>query len=243
MPAETLRPLSLGELLDVSFVQYRRLFATLMGVTLVTSGPSVLIRLYLNQSGGVLVHPVLWLFAAFLSLFLSVIGVGATTHIVSDSYLGEELSVGAAFARVMPMIGPLTILSVLSSVAIGLGMIFFLVPGIIIGCGLAVATTALVLERLDAVAAMKRSWALTDGFRWKIFGALVVGFVLLLIPGMAFAALTFIPGIGILLEVVTALVSLVVTPFLYVLFTILYYDLRVRKEGFDLEMLTKHVRG
>ncbi len=243
MPAETLRPLSLGELLDVSFVQYRQLFATLMGVTLVTSGPSVLIRLYLNQSGGVLVHPVLWLFAAFLSLFLSVIGVGATTHIVSDSYLGEELSVGAAFARVLPMIGPLTVLSVLSSIAIGLGMIFFLVPGIIIGCGLAVATTALVLERLDAVAAMKRSWALTDGFRWKIFGALVVGFVLLLIPGMAFAALTFIPGIGTLLEVVAALVSLVVTPFLYVLFTILYYDLRVRKEGFDLEMLTKHVRG
>jgi hypothetical protein len=243
MPAEALRPLSLGELLDVSFVQYRQLFATLMGVTLVTSGPSVLIRLYLNQSGGLLVHPVLWLLAAFLSLFLSVIGVGATTHIVSDSYLGEELSVGAAFARVLPMIGPLTVLSVLSSIAIGLGMIFFLVPGIIIGCGLAVATTALVLERLDAVAAMKRSWGLTDGFRWKIFGALVVGFVLLLIPGMAFAALTFIPGIGVLLDIVTAVVSLVVTPYLYVLFTILYYDLRVRKEGFDLEMLTRHVRG
>jgi len=243
MTVEALRPLSLGELLDVSFVQYRRLFVTLMGVTLVTSGPAAVMRLYLDQAGGPFLRPGLWLVITFLSLFLSMVGVGATTHIVSDAYLGEELSVGAAFARVMPMIGPLTVLSVLSSLAIGLGMVAFLVPGIIVGCGLAVSTTALVLERLSAVAAMRRSWSLTEGFRGKIFLALLVAFALLMIPGIALAALTIVPGVGLLLDVLTAVVSLLVTPFLYVLFTILYYDLRVRKEGFDLEMLTRHVKG
>ena len=42
---------------------------------------------------------------------------------------------------------------------------------------------------------------------------------------------------GIALRLSSALLNILIYPFVYVLTTILYYDLRVRKEGFDLEML------
>jgi hypothetical protein len=42
---------------------------------------------------------------------------------------------------------------------------------------------------------------------------------------------------GIWVPVVALAGRLLLTPILYCLITLVYYDLRVRKEGFDLEML------
>ena len=43
------------------------------------------------------------------------------------------------------------------------------------------------------------------------------------------------------MEVVTSLLSILIYPFFYVVLTVLYYDLRVRKEGFDLELLASQM--
>jgi hypothetical protein len=43
--------------------------------------------------------------------------------------------------------------------------------------------------------------------------------------------------------VLQSLLSILVYPFLYVVLTVLYYDIRVRKEGFDLELLASSVAG
>jgi len=244
MPAPVLRPLSLGELLDTSFAIYRNLFGQLFLVAVVTSGLPNVLQVYIEFAGGVGENLIFWLGTALLSMVLAAVGVAATTFIVSDHYLGEGLSAGAAFGRAAPYVVRLVLLSVAASFLIGLGMLLLLVPGIIILCGLAVAPASLVLERLpSATAGLSRSWELTRGFRWKVLGTLIVVFLLLIIPSIAIGtlALVFSTIGGAPLEVASSIVIVVlgvlISPFYYVALTVLYYDLRVRKEGFDLEVL------
>lgn len=186
----------------------------------------------------------LWLFNTVFSVVLGAVGVGASTYIVSDHYMGDRLHAGAALGRVIPYVGRIILLSILSWLAVAGGFILLIVPGVIIACGLAVAAVALVIEGLpSAVAAMKRSWELTRGHRLKVFGAMCVALLLIMIPYMALGTLAAFGGLPILFGVAFVLLAMAISPFIYVAITVLYYDLRVRKEGFDLEMLTQALRG
>jgi hypothetical protein len=122
------------------------------------------------------------------------------------------------------------------------GLALLVVP-VFVFSGLSVATPALVLEDIGAGKAMSRSWALTKGFRLRIVGLLFVVLIVLMIPFLAIGAMGGAfqaePSTGsvVLVTVASGLVSLVVGPLLYCVLTLVYYDLRVRKEAFDLEML------
>jgi hypothetical protein len=158
---------------------------------------------------------------------LTVLVIGASATVVMLGMSALSLMVGSLF------------------LAMGVGMVVAVFVSIAVFCALAVTTPAMVLEETrSATAAMGRSLALTRGHRLRIFVALFVVIFLLLIPtialsGLAIAARRSESGsvvvLGILL--LTSLLQMLVYPFIYVLLTVLYYDLRVRKEGFDLEML------
>ncbi|HEU5048829.1 MAG TPA: glycerophosphoryl diester phosphodiesterase membrane domain-containing protein [Gemmatimonadales bacterium] len=109
--------------------------------------------------------------------------------------------------------------------------------------GLSIATPALVLERIPAGRAMSRSWQLTKKSRLRIIGLLFVVLVIVMIPMFGIGALAGIFGTDesrggiVFVTAVTGVISLMITPLLYCVLTLLYYDLRVRKEGYDLEVL------
>jgi hypothetical protein len=245
MTGYTLRPLSLGEVLDVAFSIYRKHFPVLLTIAVVTRVLPIAFNAYLTVSGGPFSNLVLWIIGSLLGLILGAIGVGATAFVISDGYLGNAPSASNAFHRALPYLGRLLMVSLLTGLAIFAGMLLIIVPGIIFACGLALSTQTLIFEDLpDAPSALRRSWSLTSGFRGKIFGALFVAGLLLYIPVLAlsgFAATALISGDAmvavILLATIPALLQVLIYPFFYAIFTVLYYDLRVRKEGFDLEML------
>ena len=113
--------------------------------------------------------------------------------------------------------------------------------------GLSIATPALVLEDIRAGRAMSRSWQLTKGFRLRIVGLLFVVMVIVLIPMFALGIIGGMFGSGesrtttVLFTAIIGVVSLIVTPLLYCVLTLLYYDLRVRKEGYDLEVMASEL--
>ncbi len=110
-------------------------------------------------------------------------------------------------------------------------------------CGYAVTTPVVVLENLGgAFDAFGRSWELTRSFKRKIFGIAVVAFLIVYVPIAAVATLgAFLriemPVVGQAIEVVSAALPIVVMPLLSCVFTLMYYDLRVRREAFDLQIL------
>lgn len=243
MPAPALRPLSLGEVLDVSFGLYRSRFAPLFVVSVVCQLLPALIMVYLRSGEDLLGNwPLLFAYYA-LAIILSALGVAASTFIVSDAYLGRQISAGNALGRALALLGRLVTITILSSLLIALGFILMIVPGLILFSGLVLSTVVTVLESpASATSAMGRSWELTKGYRGKVLLTTICAFLLLLVPSFAVEAiwslLGSIAGDGGVAQLVTSsLLSMLIYPFFYVVLTVLYYDLRVRKEGFDLEVL------
>jgi hypothetical protein len=144
------------------------------------------------------------------------------------------------------------------TVVLGLGLVVgFIITGILLVIFLvrySVAVPALVLENLSARQALKRSVALTRGFLWRL---LVVGILTVLIravvvllcqsPFTVVAMLATIKGgyPSVWLSIPSVLVGgacgAATAPLFMIGFALAYYDLRVRKEGFDLQLMMQHL--
>jgi hypothetical protein len=123
------------------------------------------------------------------------------------------------------------------------GLIWFVIW---VACGYGTTTPIVVLEDLpSSFDAFGRSWELTRGMRGKVFGTVVVTWLISqFMPSMVVGGLSGIIGLAgndalqPLLVVVASLMSIVLAPILPCALTLLYYDLRVRREAFDLEVLS-----
>jgi hypothetical protein len=135
--------------------------------------------------------------------------------------------------------------SVLFGVLGGVGLCWFIG---FVACGYGVTTPAVVLERLSSsFDAFSRSWDLTRGFRLKVFGvAAVTWLIAQLLPQLVVFTISFVilsasPALQPFLVVVTSLLSILLAPVMPCALTLLYYDLRVRREAFDLQMLSQEL--
>jgi hypothetical protein len=113
-----------------------------------------------------------------------------------------------------------------------------------VACGYGVTTPIVVLEQLgSSFDAFGRSWELSRGFKLKILGLATVAFLLCnIIPSQVLQALASAfmrttPALGIGLTAGSILLPLVLAPVVASVITLIYYDLRVRREAFDLQML------
>jgi glycerophosphoryl diester phosphodiesterase family protein len=251
-----LRPLTVGEILDTSFSLYRRHFSALATVALVCTGIPLVLRMFLEASGGFLVNLTLGVLYALSLVVLNLVATAATVFIVSESYLGRPLSAWDALRRATPYMGRILVCSLLMAIAVGLGFLLLLIPGVILAVGLALAIPAVVLEpRTSASGALSRSWELTRGARWRLFGLGITLLVLLYVPVVAITGLfaLLLPenagmfsggSLGMVMAIaVGGLVQMFIYPLFYCVLTVAYYDLRVRKEGFDLELLASTLQS
>lgn len=249
MAGPVLRPLSLGEILDVAFGLYRNLFLALLLVTLVTGAVPMALSVYIEAAGGILAQPSLYFLNLLLNAVLGAIAAAASTFIVSESYMGGRLTAGEAFSRAAPFAGRLIMLGIMTSFVVVLGFFLLIIPGLILLSGLALATPAMVIESLpSSTGAMGRSWSLTRDHRGKILSAIFVVGLLMYLPFLALGGIVAASvgeggpeqgntAVFLAMTAGAALLSSLVWPLFYCVLTVAYYDLRVRKEAFDLEVL------
>lgn len=179
-------------------------------------------------------------FGSFIALLLngvfSALSEAMIVFATFQALRSRGINPGESIARGLQRFWPVFWASVLVGIITGLGFLLLLIPGLIALCVWYVTIPACVVERLGATESMSRSSDLTAGYRWPIFGAaLVVGI----------AEIAGTAAIGALLRPET-LVAYVVVYFVWialvrayesVLATIIYHDLRVTKEGVDIEQL------
>lgn len=144
--------------------------------------------------------------------------------------------------------------ALLSALGSGLGLVFCIVPGVWLWTSWYVAVPTLLVEGTRPVAALKRSFQLVKQRFWPILGVgllawlisqvvvqllgLVVGLVAVVPSAMEAAETGTIDGGVFGVSVLAGSVASIVTvPFLAAVAVAAYFDLRVRFEGFDLEML------
>lgn len=177
----------------------------------------------------------------------SVLVQGATVKTAADVYQGQEpdwkQSIQFGFRRFFAILGAVLIVWVLSSI----GLIFYIVPGVWLFVMWSVTVPALVVEHIGPIAAVQRSFRLVRGRFWPAFGVvllsvLVYGTVsyLFSLAGSAFTlfAETGDLGVPIAASVISStLSSIIVQPFIAAVLIVLYFDLRVRAEGYDLQVM------
>jgi hypothetical protein len=133
-----------------------------------------------------------------------------------------------------------------------------LVPAVFFYLRFSFGTSTVVVEDLRGTKAMGRSWRLVRGLTWKVLGVtLLAGLIMIalfLVVGLLFAAISipFLqgsietgqgPGAGFyaLNTVVSAIAATLITPVFTLVTVLLYFDARIRKEGFDLAVMAEQL--
>ena len=169
-----------------------------------------------------------------------VVASAGAALVAATAYAGVHAdwrqSAVAALRRIIPII----VLTIVSAVAIGIGFVLILVPGIFLATSFAVATPALMIERVGPMESLKRSWNLATGERWRIFGAglsmIIIGVVAFgIIAAIIYLVLSGLTGLsdGDAAYYVQQIITLLSIPLSAAVGAVLYVDLKVRKEDLD----------
>lgn len=257
-----LRPMTTGELLDRTFFLYRRHFALFVGISALAYVPffaSQLIGVALQGSGTLAtIASVAWslvIAAAFMASYSA--AHGATVLAVSAVHLDQPTSVGAAYAPIKPRIPRLALIMLAGWIGIAVGLLLLVVPGIIFALMWALVIPVAVVENRGFSDSFARSRALTKGDRGRIFViyflfAVLTWIVVMVINTPLFAVIGFsrttdpaaIPvWVNVLGAVTGFLSNALVSPLLTIALSLVYYDERVRKEGYDIQLMVASLEG
>jgi hypothetical protein len=212
-----------------------------------------------QRRGGPSVEQVLAALAVGLPLgiitaLVSLVSMAAVIWLTSEAILGRAADVSTALRLGLGRLPSLLWMGILYGLAVGL--LFVTVIGIpfavFLGVGWALCYQANVIERRGGTAALGRSSQLVSGSRWRVLGTWILTsiltWILLSIPSFLVGILAGLGavmssnsehGVAILIDIVNGIVSAasqtLFTPLALIAMTLLYYELRVRKEAFDLE--------
>jgi hypothetical protein len=150
-------------------------------------------------------------------------------HIHALAMLGEgrEPSFGAVYRPAFRVLPVAAAAQIVAGVAIGVGLLAFVIPGVVVAVRLAVVAQVAAIERSDWMGALRGSFELTRGLGWHVLGAVVVAgvfeFALLAAAQAVAGSHTHVQqvilaiGVGTIGQSFTALVT-----------AVLYFDLKAR---------------
>jgi hypothetical protein len=267
--ATSLRPLSVGEILDAGIKVVTRHWKPLAGMIAILTGPLFVVYVLLLAS---IDKELLGLSATFSTSSTSstssadfgtteIVGFGLTYVLlfvtflvafvacfkaVSDAWLGSTPSIRRSLRFALRRFWSAGVLGIVAGVVVVIGLFLCIAPGIWIAIAWSLSLPALLFERIGPFAALQRSFSLIKGRWWASFLVCVVGYLMVSIiggviqlglEGIAEAATHDNTVVLAIAQVIGSTISAAVTyPYLAAVLTILYFDQRVRKEGFDLQL-------
>jgi hypothetical protein len=177
-----------------------------------------------------LLSGLLGVFGAFLAAIVGIVAAfllqAALVKAVEDVRDGRvDLSFSETLQAARPAVGRVAIASILAGIAIGIGLVLLIVPGLYLLTIWCLIVPVIVLEGAGVGTAFERSRQLVRGYGWQVFGTLVLVFLVLLaislvvsllLAGLPQAAREFIGSI---------VSGTLVSPFLALVLTLGYFRL------------------
>jgi hypothetical protein len=262
-----MRPQSVGELLDAAFAAVRRNFGSLVLCTLVVVVPVAILNTLIagltrerafdftapatvtqDEIGPLLAGSVA---AQVLSAVAQTLATAACLRTLGGDLVNAPAAARESLGFAVSRIGPLLWVAALFACALLVGLLMFLVGAIWLGVLFCLATPAVLFEDARGAEAMRRSWQLVTGHWWHVFAVqllaflfgLVVAFVLdALVAGVFLADSDAELANAVFVTFASIAAYAVALPVAAALLTYVYFDLRVRKEGFDHELLAARMR-
>ncbi|MGH2725616.1 MAG: glycerophosphoryl diester phosphodiesterase membrane domain-containing protein [Actinomycetota bacterium] len=250
-----------GEMLDAAITLYRRNYLPLMAIVAFVIVPysfleqSVLWsvvrpfedRLFLTPDEANAGVAVSLLFSALSFLVIQPFVTAAIARATAEVYLGGSPKIGQTYRFASSRTHSILWVTILTAFATIFGVLLVIIGAFLFFVRFYFSTTVVVVEGKKGTKAMRRSWRLAKGSFWKIFGTLLLAGILsaivaaiLTIPfGLAAERMGesgwFLSSLG------TSLAQVIVTPFSSIIGVLLYFDMRIRKEGFDLALMAQEV--
>jgi hypothetical protein len=133
---------------------------------------------------------ILSLIAIGVSVIAATLYQGMVVSLVRDVQDGSrDSSVGQLIEETWPVVLPLIGAGILAGIGIAIGLIIFIVPGLILLTIWSVIAPVIVVERSGAIDAFGRSRALVKGNGWQVFGVIIVVFLIATIASFVFRAI------------------------------------------------------
>jgi len=266
-----LPPRNLAELLDETFFIFGRHLKGFMLLVAVVQLPVSVATLVILEyaGGGSFIWDAATLTAAFLlGVFGSLFAYGAAVFAVGQQYVTGEIVIRSCYTKAWWRVRSLWVLTLAVAAASAIFLVplsvsdrsavlmlalLLMLGSIALFIYWSMSVQAMIVEGRMAIGALKRSAALVLRNWWRVFGiTLVLGLV-----GFGLAVLVSIPffliALGVpgaaqgslvsvaLLLIADSAVRITVLPLLFIGGTLLYYDLRVRNEEYDVATLSREM--
>jgi len=188
--------------------------------------------------------PAVFVYGAIV-VFLSSITTAAGTVAISERFLEREVGIGQAYLRVIDVLFPLLGSLMLASIAIAAGFVLCFIPGVVAYVWFCLTPAVVMIEGEGGVGALKRSYVTIKGYWSKAFFVVVLLAIIQLIAVMFIFSLPTYLGVSVSINVFFKFLSiclpLAIEPFKIATTTMLYYDLRIRKEGYTLRIMADEI--
>jgi len=239
--APALRPMGLLEIIDQTFRLYRQNFWLFFVIAAIVFIPLGLIQ-SISLTGAIV--------GGALSLGASLFVTGALTRAVSNRYMGDPAAVGESYRYVFRRLIPFVVTMLATYVFIVGGLVLLFVGAIVFAFWAAFVTEVFIIEDKRNFRAIWRSKFLIGKGVWAevLVLGIITGILALLIEYVAMAPLLVWQMAGVRAQppwvisgLTTGIAQALASPIGLVASILLYYDSRIRKEGFDLEVLAREL--
>lgn len=191
--------MSAGRAINLAFTTIARNLGVTLGLALIVGGiPGILVTFLSTQLSDDAVNamgPAFWAVTS-MSILAGMVISSMTQAFLTRAAVaqseGRKASIAESARVGLTMFLPLTALALLTSIGITAGFLLLIVPGMMLMAAWAVATPAMVEERLGIIAAIERSNELTRGSRVRIFALMVAVGV---ITWLAAASTEYLAGV------------------------------------------------
>ncbi|HUF30626.1 MAG TPA: hypothetical protein VMM77_08150 [Gemmatimonadaceae bacterium] len=251
MPPTELRPRSATEIIDAAFQILKNQYGTFVVLAALAYLPYIIIMLVIGAStSGVSADAAneAAISAGLLALPVALIWfpIAETAVLVgaSDALLGKEVDAGAALKVVLSRFGSVLGAAILKGLLVIFAMMFIIVPGVIAWLGLFATPAVVVFERLGATESIGRSWNLAKGMKGKVLGVMFLVYLMVLAVQLAVTIIAAAVGMNeITANIAASVLVIFIYPLIGIATALLYYDARIRKEGFDVQVLAGELQG
>ena len=248
-----------GEMLDAAIKLYRLQWKLFMGIAAYILVPYLFLQSFLTRTTS---NPFRFeaepqvdttriilaaVFTLGVYLFIQPFLTAAFARAASGIYLGEKPSIGSIYRFALSRTHSILWVSFLYALVTLIGFLLFIVPGFLFFARFAFGPMIVVLEGTKGTRALRRSWRLAKKHFWKIIGTLFVAGLLTTVVGSVLQLPLTAAGVAlgsagwILAGVGAALAGIVTRPFAAIIGVLLYFDLRIRKEGMDLAIMAQEL--